>query len=157
MELLDRYLQAVRFWLPKAQQQDIIAELSSDLHSQIEDKEMELGRTLDKAELEVILKRCGSPILVASRYRPQTHLIGPALFPIYQFVLKLALLWVMIPVFIVIVGPATILPAANRWAAFFTTWSALWSALFVSAGVITLVFAILERTQVQLQVFEKWN
>ena len=32
MELLDRYLQAVRFWLPKAQQQDIIAELSSDLH-----------------------------------------------------------------------------------------------------------------------------
>lgn len=28
MELLDRYLQAVKFWLPKKQQQDIIAELS---------------------------------------------------------------------------------------------------------------------------------
>jgi len=157
MELVERYLQAVRFWLPKSQQQDIIAELSEDLHSQVEEKELELGRPLDDPELEAILKRCGSPILVASRYRPQTHLIGPALFPIYQFVLKLALLWVMIPVFIVIVGPATILPAANRWAAFFTTWSALWSALFVSAGVITLVFAILERTQVQFQVFEKWN
>src|SRR5438309_9276370 len=36
MELLDRYLQAVRFWLPKAQQEDIIAELSSDLRSQID-------------------------------------------------------------------------------------------------------------------------
>ena len=42
-ELLNRYLQAVRFWLPRTQQQDIIAELSSDLHSQIEDKETELG------------------------------------------------------------------------------------------------------------------
>lgn len=72
MELLDRYLQAVRFWLPKAQQQDIIAELSSDLQSQIEDREMELGRALNDADLETILRKCGSPILVASRYRPQS-------------------------------------------------------------------------------------
>ena len=31
MELIDRYLQAVRFWLPKAQADDIIAELSEDI------------------------------------------------------------------------------------------------------------------------------
>jgi hypothetical protein len=157
MELLDRYLQAVRFWLPKAQQQDIIAELSSDLHSQIDDRETELGRPLNNAELEVLLRRCGSPILVASRYRPQTQLIGPALFPIYEFVLKLVLLWILVPVFIVIVGPAMILSAANRWAAGLETWSTLWSALFVAAGVITLIFAILERTQAKLQLFEKWD
>ena len=36
-ELLERYLQAVRFWLPKAQQEDILAELSEDLRSQIEE------------------------------------------------------------------------------------------------------------------------
>src|ERR1700722_11050145 len=119
MELLDRYLQAVRFWLPKAQQDDIIAELSSDLRSQIDDREMELGRPLDEAELEGILRRCGSPILVASRYRPQTQLIGPALFPIYLFVLKLVLLWILVPVFVVIVGPAMILTEANRWRALF--------------------------------------
>ena len=117
MELLDRYLQAVRFWLPKAQQQDIIAELSSDLHSQIDDRETELGRPLNDAELEVILRKCGSPILVASRYRPQTQLIGPALFPIYEFVLKMVLLWILVPVFILIVGPAMIVPATDRWAA----------------------------------------
>ncbi len=157
MELLDRYLQAVRFWLPKAQQQDIIAELSSDLHSQIDDKETELGRPLDDAELEVILRRCGSPILVASRYRPQTHLIGPALFPIYQFVLKLVLLWILVPVIVVIVGPAIIVPATNRWGALLQTWSTLWFAMFVAAGVITLIFAVLERTQAKLQLFEKWS
>jgi len=157
MELLDRYLQAVRFWLPKAQQQDIIAELSSDLRSQIDDKEAELGRPLNDGDLEAILRRCGSPILVASRYRPQTQLIGPALFPIYTFVLKMVLLWILVPVFIVIVGPATILPAANRVGALLQTVSALWSALFVAAGVITLVFAVLERTQAKLELFEKWD
>ena len=45
MELLDRYLKAVKFWLPSDQKQDIIAELSEDLRSQIEDKESELGRS----------------------------------------------------------------------------------------------------------------
>lgn len=157
MELLDRYLQAVRFWLPKAQQQDIIAELSSDLHSQVDDREVELGRALNDAELETILRRCGSPILVASRYRPQTQLIGPALFPIYLFVLKVVLLWILVPVFVVIVGPAMIVPAANPGAAFFETWSALSSALFVAAGVITLIFAVIERTQAKLQLFDKWS
>ena len=39
MQLLDRYLQAVQFWLPKQEKQDIILELSEDLHSEIEEKE----------------------------------------------------------------------------------------------------------------------
>jgi hypothetical protein len=157
MELLDRYLQAVRFWLPKAQQEDIIAELSSDLHSQIDDRETELGRPLDNAELEVILRKCGSPILVASRYRPQTQLIGPALFPIYLFVLKVVLLWILVPVFIVIVGPAMILGETNRWGALVETASTLLHSMFVAAGVITIIMAVLERTQATLHLFEKWD
>src|SRR5260221_5904224 len=92
MELLDRYLQAIEFWLPKRQRQDIIAELSEDLRSQVEEKETELGRKLEDAEVEAILKRCGSPLEVASRYRPQQYLIGPTLFPIYRFVLAVFLI-----------------------------------------------------------------
>ena len=57
MELLERYLQAVKFWLPKEQKQDIIAELSEDLHSQIEEKEAELGRKLTAIEVEFLLKQ----------------------------------------------------------------------------------------------------
>ncbi len=89
MELLDRYLKAVKFWLPSEQKQDIIAELSEDIRSQIEDKESELGRPLNDAEVEAILKKGGPPILVAQRYLPQRYLIGPALFPMYWFVLRL--------------------------------------------------------------------
>ena len=59
MDLIDRYLQAVKFWLPSEQKQDIVAELSEDLHSQVEDKESELGRPLSGAEVEAILKKGG--------------------------------------------------------------------------------------------------
>jgi len=156
-ELLDRYLQAVRFWLPKAQQEDISAELAEDLHSQIEEKEGELGRSLDEEEMSAILKRCRSPIVVASRYRPQTQLIGPVLFPIYEFVLKVTLLWVLIPLFVVIVGPAVILPAANRMGAFLQILSTLFTALIASTVAITIVFAVLERTASKCNMLDKWD
>jgi hypothetical protein len=97
METLDRYLQSVKFWLPREQKEDILAELSDDLRSQIEDKESEIGRPLEKAEVESILKKSGPPMLVAGRYLPQRYLIGPTLFPIYWFVLKLGWMYFFLP------------------------------------------------------------
>jgi len=85
MDLLDRYLQAVKFWLPKVQRDDIVAELSEDIRSHIEEKETELGRKLNEVEVGTILKGRGRPVLVANRYLAQEHLIGPAFFPIYRF------------------------------------------------------------------------
>lgn len=156
-EFLERYLQAVRFWLPKAQQEDILAELSEDLRSQIEEKETELGRSLDETELGAILKKCGSPMRVASRFQPGQHLIGPAWFPVYRFVLKLVLLWVLIPVFALIVGPAIVLSNPDRGAGILQTLGHLWTAEILAGGVITLVFAILERVQVKCDVADKWD
>jgi hypothetical protein len=159
MELLDRYLQAVRFWLPKAhQQEDLLAELGEDLRSQIEDKEMEVGRPLDPAEMSAILKKCGSPMMVAGRLGPQRHLIGPALFPIYEFVLKMVLLWILVPVFLFIVGPANIAYSGGDWStAVLSTIGDLWSGLFIAAGSITLVFAIIERTNAHLGTEINWD
>jgi hypothetical protein len=159
MELLDRYLQAVRFWLPKtSRQDDLLGELGEDLRSQVEDKETELGRPLDKTEIAEILKRCGSPMMVAGRLGPQRHLIGPALFPIYEFVLKMVLLWILVPVFILIVGPVNLAQSGGNWgAAVLNTFGDLWSGLFIAAGTITLVFAIVERTTVHLEAECKWD
>ena len=109
MELVDRYLQAVRFWLPRTRNQEgLLAELGEDLRSQIEAKEAELGGSIQEADVSEILKRCGAPMLVASRLGPRRHLIGPALFPIYTFVLKTVLLWILVPVFVFIVGPVNL-------------------------------------------------
>ena len=77
MELLDRYLQAVRFWLPRKRQEDITRELAEDLRSEIEEKEASLGRRLTDAELELILRRWGAPMTVAVRYLPGQYLVGP--------------------------------------------------------------------------------
>ncbi len=94
MELLDRYLKSVRTYLPAAQKDDIIRELSENIRSQIEDKEAELGRPLKEAEIETILKAHGHPLIVAGRYRQDERsfsfgrqLIGPVLFPFYAKVL----------------------------------------------------------------------
>jgi hypothetical protein len=159
MELIDRYLQAVRFWLPKSHgQEDLIVELGEDLRSQIEEKESALGRPLAEAELSAILKRCGSPMMVAGRLGPRRFLIGPALFPIYEFVLKMVLLWILVPVFIFIVGPVNLVNAGGNWgSAVASTLANLWSGLFIAAGIVTLVFAIVERTSAQVGAECKWD
>src|SRR5215831_15889890 len=97
MQLLDRYLNAVRFWLTGAQKDDIIAELSDDLRSAIADEEQALGRALTNDDLVRLLKRRGPPIAVAAGYLPQRSLIGPALFPVYVLVLKILALCFIAP------------------------------------------------------------
>ncbi len=158
-ELVERYLQAVRFWLPKTQrQQELLAEYGEDLRSQIEAREEELNRPLDQAEVSAILKNCGNPMLVAGRLGPQRSLIGPGLFPIYLFVLKMVLLWILVPVFIFIVGPVNLANVQGDWGrAIVNTVGALWSGSFIAAGVVTLVFAILERTQAVAGMTCKWD
>jgi hypothetical protein len=160
MELLDRYLQAVRFWLPKAQQNDIIAELGDDLRSQIEDKESSLGRAITEDELAAILQHAGHPMRVAARYQKQQSLIGPALFPIYKFVLKVVALAYLVPWFLVWVAMVIFVPsqrADNPALTVIGGWARLFSNAFVVFGIVTLLFAILERFQASLSGLHKWD
>ncbi len=152
MELLDRYLQAVEFWLPKRQRQDIISELSEDLRSQIEDKESELGRKLTDVEVEEILTRCGSPMTVAFRYRPQQFLIGPALFPIYRFVLGVLLVGCIVPRMLIWLAFLLIDPVHRGY----LHMENLWATVVFFGFFTTLVFAILERCGVKLEL-NTWN
>jgi len=164
MELVDRYLQAVKFWLPKAQSEDIIAELSEDIRSQIEEKEGELGRQLNDTEVARILKQVGPPVFVANRFLPQRYLIGPVLFPIYKFVLKIATLGYLIPWVLVWIGLMTFSESyraehysGSLFRAIGSLWSSLWFAAFISVGVVTIVFAVLERTQALAGPLQNWD
>jgi hypothetical protein len=155
MELLDRYLNAVRFWLPAAQQDDIIDELGDDIRSQIEERESALGHRLDDAGLSALLKERGHPMVMASRYLPQRSLIGPVLYPAYLLVLRIVVLWVLVPVFVLIVEPVMVLTVANpAVASIQNAWNLAMAAVF-SVGVITVVFAALERRPVR--ELEKWD
>jgi hypothetical protein len=89
--LIDRYLQNVRLSLPASRRDDIVRELAEDIRSQVADREAELGRDLTDAEQDALLKKFGHPLALATRYGPQRHVIGPALFPVYWMTLKIAL------------------------------------------------------------------
>jgi hypothetical protein len=110
VELVDRYLHAVRMLLPRKQRSDIERELAEEIHSQVEAKEAELGRAPSEHEVFAILKAFGHPALLALRYQEGRSLIGPRVFPLYWFSVKaivaiLAVLHIALPsVFILAMG-----------------------------------------------------
>jgi len=159
--LVDRYLQAVRFWLPKGQQDDISAELAEDLRSKMEEQQEGLGRELNDEEIATVLKQTGRPFLVAGRYLPQQSLIGPVLFPVYVFVLKVVALCYLLPWVVVFVG-MLIFNASYRqghsiMGHLADVWGTLWLTALTGFAAITIVFAIIERSQKQVKLLEDWD
>jgi hypothetical protein len=68
------------------------------------------------------------------------------------------LLWILVPVFIFIVGPVNVANSNGNWGlAVANTLGNLWSGLFIAAGIVTLVFAILERTSAHLGAECLWD
>ena len=155
MELLDRYLNFIRFLLPRGKQQDIIAELSGDLHAQIADQEGELGRPLDESELEAILKQCGHPLLVAARYQSEQVLIGQPFYPLYSFGLKLVQ-WVLFP-FLLVVGAVLALFHPHPLAALVGSVGDAVAGAIYTVGLLTVAFVVLERLQTKLTFLEDWR
>jgi len=160
MELLDRYLQAVRFWLPRKQQDDIIAELGDDLRSQIEERESALGRPMNDDELVTLLKQAGHPLWVAGRYQKQQALIGPVLFPLYSFVLKIVALGYLVPWLVVWIVLTVFVPshrAADPMLTLAGGWASFCTNIIVIFGSVTLAFAILERVQSAVSALQQWD
>ena len=153
-DLIDRYLNAVKFWLPGKQQKDILAELAEDLQSQVEERESALGHPLEEEELVALLKRRGSPMRVASGYIPEHRLMIPAMLPIYWLVLKIVLLWVLAPLFaIVFIGP--VFNSGQPGAALLQFFGQAFRTVFFVIGIVTTVFALMDRYHAQW--IDKWD
>ena len=146
MDLLERYLQSIRKYLPwtlsSARQDDIVAELRANYESQLEEREADLGRKLTEGEMIDWLKQLGAPVQVAGRYQPVQYLIGPTLFPMYLYVLRLALIWSL--AVYVLIGIITLwvsAPHANTIADWIFRAP---GTLLNTAFWVTLVFVVLE-------------
>jgi hypothetical protein len=143
MQVLDRYLAAIARHLPKAQAADITAELRENLLSEIEEREAELGRKLDARELDQLLIGFGHPLAVAARYRKARYLIGPEIHPFWMATLK-----VVLGVYAAIVVIGLLIAALSGQAPAARLGPALgqaWSSVFTVFGVVTLIFAVMER------------
>ncbi|MGA7409679.1 MAG: hypothetical protein WBW33_04280 [Bryobacteraceae bacterium] len=147
MELLDRYLKTVGTYLPKPQRADILRELSENIRSQMEDREMELGRPLNEAEQEAILKQVGNPLVVAGRFQKDQRtvafgrqLIGPALFPLYAKVLCVNLAITLV----ICITAAVVLADLGKSVTGFGTVPAILFQLLLQFSIITVIFTVAE-------------
>ncbi|GGH00094.1 hypothetical protein [Silvibacterium dinghuense] len=158
--LVHRYLQAVGFWLPRSEKDDILAELRADLEAQIEDRESELRRPLDDAEMAALLKQRGRPVFVAGGFGPQQSLIGPLLYPIYRFVLRIVAIFYLLPWALIAIGifvyermhGGTPI-ASHAWSAM----GSLWTIALTQFAVITLVFALVDRYAMTAVMQRDWE
>jgi hypothetical protein len=145
MNMLNRYLQAVGKALPSARREDIIEELRTNLLSQMEDREQELGRPLTEDEQAEILKHHGNPTEVAARYRGDNlglafgiRLIGSELFPYYRTVLG--------TVFgITLVLLVIVMPMVARATGVEFNWIVVFQNLVLQFVIVTGIFIVLDR------------
>jgi hypothetical protein len=91
MQLLERYLNAVRANLPEHLRDDVIEELRCEIGAAASEEKARHGRALSLDEEEAILKRWGHPLVLAGRYHGRRHLIGPDLYQVYIHVLRVSL------------------------------------------------------------------
>lgn len=160
MELIERYIQAVRLLLPADHRTDILAEMEEDIRSQVEEREAQAGRKLTDAEISTLLKQRGSPLKVAASYGPRRWLIGPELFPVYWMVLRLVLgisaaVWVT--VWAVMMGISAQYRAEHAGVVAGLPPADMWGSLFSTAAVLTLMFAVLERVNERTGLLDRWE
>jgi hypothetical protein len=155
MNLLNRYLQEVSKYLPKARREDIVAELRANITSQLEDREEELGRPLTDDEVVAMLQHHGNPMIVAGRYRPHNlglafgvQLIGPELFPFYRMILLLNLC-------ITLAILAAVLPIVGREVPGAITLGRFLTPLLMQFAAVTVIFIALEKGRDH--VLNRWH
>jgi len=156
MSLLENYLHALSWALPRAKADDILAELRDVLTVRVEDREEALGRPLTDAEISALLKEFGHPLVVAARYRPQQWLIGPDVFPFYKFVLRVVLV-IVICIQVTIASARFLFSGGMAVQIFGPALGGLWMSVLTSVGVVTLVFAVLERCGFPANHLRSWT
>ena len=140
-QTIDWYLRTMKRYLPRAERDDIAAELSANIYAEVEDEERRLGRPLTVAECSGMLEAYGHPIAVALRYSGNSRsftfgwqIVGPELFPSYVWILAFNVLVVC-----GIVGAEAIFRAPKG-----TGMPNVFAPLFIQFAVVTAVFAALQ-------------
>ncbi|MES2986512.1 MAG: hypothetical protein V4808_01275 [Pseudomonadota bacterium] len=155
MDLIERYLGAVRWNLPSGKTEDIIAELREVIESRVEDREEELGRALTRGEVSALLKEFGHPVTVAGGYREQRALIGAEIFPFYWLALQVVLAIVAVIEAIQIAG--RVIVGQHLTQALSQGMHGAITSLLLNAAIVTLAFAFIERSGWLAKYLRDWK
>ncbi|MFZ6766315.1 hypothetical protein ACO0LM_04455 [Undibacterium sp. Di26W] len=88
MNLLQKYIQAVKQELPAQQREDIGRELQANILDQLDAIHEQTGREATQDEVAAILEKLGHPARVAAGYAPEMPLVSAELMPVYRQVLS---------------------------------------------------------------------
>jgi len=142
MDPFEGYVRVLRLFLPRAERDDIINELRDEYCSQVAELERTRSRRLTESERAVVTRQFGHPLARAARYWRQQHLIGPGLFPFYwPAVAALLLLNAVLHGVSAAVAFGLHRPSADV----FSRLEDLWPSTFMLIGIVTVVFAVIER------------
>ncbi len=155
MKLVENYLAEVATHLSADNKDDIIVELRSDIEERLEDSAEQKGRDYNEQDAVEVLKALGHPVLVATRFNKQQHLIGPSLFPAYKHALKLTVLAVLL-IQVVLTISTYMLAGQTNVSEFGLMFSLLESAIYVAFSV-TVIFAVLEYSGDKLNWYHNWD
>ena len=166
-QLIERYVREVERNLPKRQRSDVAAELRSLLEDALNDRALSAERPPDEDLAAEVLRDFGEPDEVAERYLPaERYLIGPRLYPAYLLVVKIVLF--AVGGIMLLSFAAGLLTNTERLPEFLRSQSVgnllgeFIKLAFVNLGLLTLVFAIIERVSAQkpssdTEAKKEWN
>lgn len=156
MSLIEDYLRAVAVLLPKAQRDDIIAELRDTVLTRIEAREAELGRPLSDDEVEAVLRTIGHPITVAAGYgEGPRHAVGPTLYPYWAFAVKVAVtLQIAIAVVVMLIRTVA---TGDIGLALGQAMSSILNGALILIGIATAACWLIERRVLKLDYGQTWR
>jgi len=143
MDLIERYLAAIGRELPQKERTDILAELREVLMDKLDTLKAAAGGKASRADVEAMLIGYGHPLTIAGRYRGSPSLIGPEVFPFWWKTLRMALIVVLIA-YCALAGVA-LFAGRNEHMVIRDATNSLQAALMITFGIVTLVFAGIER------------
>jgi hypothetical protein len=153
--LVDYYLLQLKSYLPAKHREDIAAELGETIQSAVEERERALGHKLSDEELSAVLKGYGHPLLIAGRYLPMQHLIGPSVFPVYWYALQ-AVSIVITVIGGIVAGIALLTASRPAQAALQVVADVFW-AMLLGCALVTFVFAVIDHARVRFRSLDAFE
>lgn len=151
-QLIDRYLAAVGLHLPNKTRADVQLELRSAIQDALEERGLDADKKTDQDGVVELLREFGRPEAIALSYGSHSYLIGPQSMPYYTMVLRvsgtiIAVLHLIGLAAALVTSGQTPFSAGNVLSNFFST-------LFTAFGIITLIFALIERRVLNINLAE---
>jgi len=156
MTIIEDYLRIVALLLPKAQRDDIVAELRDTILTRIEARESDLDRPLTETETEALLREVGHPLVVAARYRGGAQqVVGPTLYPYWAFGVKIAItIQLALSALVFLVHAFS---GGDVGTAFGHAFYSAFDGIITVVGFATLAVWFIERQQVRVDYLDRWR